>query len=104
MHEDQVNLNLAYIDGTLSTDNYRGRIALQTGDSVVSNYLSENDLFWRYIQECSFGYKINEDLWIDGGIYLSHIGAESFISGDNINYTRSLVAEFSPYYETGVKT
>ena len=34
---------------------------------------------------------------------LSHIGVESFISKDNLLYTRSLVADYSPYYETGVR-
>ena len=34
---------------------------------------------------------------------LSHIGSESWISIGNPAYTRSLAAEYSPYYETGVR-
>jgi len=41
--------------------------------------------------------------WIDGGIFFSHIGNESFISRDNWTYSRSLVAEYTPYYESGVR-
>ena len=103
IHEDQVNLNLAMVDAKLDTPEWRGRLAVQGGDSVNSNYAAEKDLFWRYIQESSVGYKITDKLWIDGGVYLSHLGFESFNSRDNWNYTRSLVAEYSPYYETGVK-
>jgi hypothetical protein len=40
---------------------------------------------------------------VDAGIYLSHIGQESWISRDNPTYSRSLIADYSPYYETGVK-
>lgn len=39
----------------------------------------------------------------DAGIFFSHMGNESWISRDNPTYTRSWVAEFSPYYESGVR-
>ena len=103
VHENQVNLNLAMIEAKLDSSDWRGRLAIQGGDSVNSNYAAEKDIFWRYIQESSVGYKITDKLWIDGGVYLSHIGFESFNSRDNWTYTRSLVADYSPYYETGVK-
>ncbi|HYF03243.1 MAG TPA: outer membrane beta-barrel protein [Patescibacteria group bacterium] len=47
--------------------------------------------------------KIAENTWIEAGIFPSHIGFESAISKDNPTYSRSLVAELSPYYEAGVK-
>lgn len=103
LHEDQAAINLMMLEAKLSTDNYRGRLAVQGGTSVEANYAAENDRFWRYIQESSMGAKLSDRLWIDAGIYLSHIGVETFNSSDNWNYTRSLVAEYSPYYETGVK-
>jgi hypothetical protein len=34
----------------------------------------------------------------------SHIGGETSLSFQNFNYTRSLVAENSPYYETGLES
>jgi hypothetical protein len=57
----------------------------------------------RYIQEAAVGVKLTPRLWLDGGIYLSHIGSESWISRDNLTYTRSLIADYSPYYQSGVK-
>jgi hypothetical protein len=39
---------------------------------------------------------------VDGGVYLSYIGWESWISRDNPTYTRSLVADYTPYYLSGV--
>lgn len=38
---DEINVNLAYIDGKIETDQYRGRVAFQFGNSVNSNYKNE---------------------------------------------------------------
>ncbi len=103
VYEDQARVNLATATTQLNSENLRGKLTLQTGDSVKANYAAEEDLFWRYIQEANTGFKISKNLWFDGGIYLSHIGLESFNSRDNWNYSRSMVAEYSPYYETGGK-
>jgi hypothetical protein len=42
-------------------------------------------------------------VWIDAGIFSSHIGFEGAIGKNCWNMTRSLLAESSPYYESGVK-
>ncbi|MEI4896533.1 outer membrane beta-barrel protein, partial [Klebsiella pneumoniae] len=42
-------------------------------------------------------------LWIDGGVFFAPFGAENWISRDNWTYTRSLIADNSPYYEAGAK-
>jgi hypothetical protein len=107
---NEFNINLAYVDAKLDAPRMRGRFALQTGTSVQANYAGEPrngkvsgpDLA-QLIQEAVVGVKIADKLWIDGGIFLSHIGMEDFISRDNPMYTRSLVADYSPYYESGAK-
>jgi hypothetical protein len=103
LYNEELALNLAYVEIKIDSPNLRGRFALQHGSSVISNYASEPELFWRYIQEANAGYQIGEGLWIDAGIFLSHIGLESWISRDNWTYTRSLIADYSPYYQTGAK-
>lgn len=99
---NEFNLNLAVIDGRYNTDNFRARLALQTGTYVAANYAAE-PILSQVIHEVSAGVKLNEGLWLDAGIMPSHIGLESAISKDNINYTRSLMADNTPYYETGVR-
>ena len=101
--DDEANLNLAYLDATLSSDNLRGRVAAQYGSSVDANYSAEEQKNIRFLQEAYVGAKLSEKLWLDAGVYFSHIGLESFISRDNFAYTRSLVSEFSPYYQTGLR-
>ena len=107
---NEFNVNLAYIDATISGNRVRGRVALQTGTSVQANYAGEPRLgqvsgpeLSRLIQEAFAGYQLAPTLWIDGGIFLSHLGLESFISRDNPTYTRSLVAEYTPYYQSGAR-
>jgi hypothetical protein len=107
---NEFNVNLAYMEAKVSGPRVRGRLALQAGTSVQSNYAGEPAIgavsgpdLSRFIQEAVAGYQITQSLWVDGGIFLSHIGMESFISRDNPTYTRSLSAEFTPYYESGVK-
>jgi hypothetical protein len=102
---NEFNVNLAFIETEISADRMRGRLALQTGTAVNLNYSAEvnNRDLAQLIQEAVAGYRVAENLWIDAGIYFSHIGFESWISRDNWTYTRSLCSDFSPFYQTGVK-
>jgi hypothetical protein len=103
VHEDQLAINLALADVKITKDNFHARLAIQDGTSVEVNYAAEEHLAFRYLHEAYVGFKINDQLWLDAGIYTSHFGFENFVSQDNWNYTRSLVAEYLPYYESGVK-
>ncbi len=97
-------INLAIIKGSLSKKNYRAALALHGGTYVNANY-EESLGSLRMINEAQIGLKLakNDRLWLDVGIMPSHIGAESAIGQDNYTLTRSLMAELSPYYETGAK-
>ena len=107
---NEFNVNLAFVDATLSGSRLRGRFAAQFGTSVQANYAGEPRLgtlsgpdVSRFIQEATAGYQIAPALWVDGGVFFSPFGSENWISRDNWTYTRSLIAENSPYYEAGVK-
>jgi hypothetical protein len=74
------------------------------GTYAQYNMAAEQDLL-KNIYEANVGVKISKDhnLWIDAGVMPSHIGSESAIGKDCMTLTRSIGAENSPYYETGVK-
>jgi len=106
----EFNANLVQIEAQLEGERVRGRIALQAGTSVQSNYSAEptigivsGPLLARHVQEAVAGVRLAPGIWIDAGIYLSHVGSESWISRDNPTYTRSLIADYSPYYQAGVR-
>lgn len=110
VRHDEFNVNLAYVDATLSGARVRGRIAAQFGTAVQANYAAEPRVgnfsgpdVSRYIQEATAGYKVSSAVWVDAGVFFSPFGSENWISRDNWTYTRSLIADNSPYYEAGVK-
>ncbi|MBK6605648.1 MAG: outer membrane beta-barrel protein [Leptospiraceae bacterium] len=104
------NINLLYLDVNLNSEKIRGRGAVHYGTSVTANYLGEsteskiaNQFSVRNMQEGFIGFKLAPKLWLDAGIYFSHIGFGNFISRENWSYTRSMVADFSPYQQAGIK-
>lgn len=107
---NEFNISLGYVEAKLAASRLRGRLALQAGTAVQANYSAEPTIgtvsgpsLSRFIQEAFAGYAITRAVWIDGGIFLSWIGMESFISRDNLTYTRSLSADFTPYYVSGAR-
>ena len=102
---NEPSINLIFADATLTSDRVRGRLALQAGNSVEKNtHGSVDETNWaRYIQESYVGIKLGEKTWLDGGIFLGNIGAESWISRDNYTYTRALNLDYVPYYSSGLR-
>lgn len=101
---NEFNVNLAMLKVNYEAENVRTNFALMTGTYASDNLSAEKDVF-KNIYEANVGFKISksENLWIDAGILPSHIGWETAVGKDNFNLTRSLAAENSPYFETGVK-
>ena len=103
-YTDEGALNLGFVDATLHTERVHGRVAAQYGSSVIANYAGEPDEFFRYVQEAYGGINVTQDWQIDAGIFFSHLGQESWISRNDYNVSRSLIADYSPYYQTGVRS
>ena len=107
---NEFNVNLAFVELGLSGPRTRGRLALQAGTSVQANYAGEPRVgsvsgpdLGRLLQEAYVGYEVKPGFWVDGGIFYSNVGMEGWVSRDNPIYTRSLVADYSPYYSAGVR-
>lgn len=99
---NEFNLNLGVIKASYEKSRVRANLALQAGTYAEDNYSAEEGLL-KHIFEANVGVSLTDDLWLDGGIFASHIGFESAISIDNPTLTRSLLAENSPYFLSGAK-
>ena len=101
---NEVNLNLGFVKAAFDNGNVRGNLALMTGTYANANLASEPGVL-RNIFEANAGARISKkhNLWIDAGIFPSHIGFESAVGKDCWNLTRSMLADNSPYYESGAK-
>jgi hypothetical protein len=107
---NEFHVNLAFVEARFTDARLRGRLALQAGTSVQANYASEPSVgtvsgasLAQHLQEAYVGVAVTPTLWVDAGIFFSNVGAEGWISADNMLYLRSLVADFSPYYSSGVR-
>lgn len=101
---NEVNINLAYIDLKYSSDLIRARLVPGFGTYMNSNYSAERSTL-RNIVEGSVGVKLSrsKNIWVDAGVFGSPYTNESAVSKDHLAYTRSFAAEYVPYYLAGVK-
>ncbi len=95
-------LNNGIIGLQYTKNRVRGAFSYQTGSYVKANYAAEPSIL-QNIYEAYAGYELKKNLWVYAGIFTSHIGPESAISMDNLTLSRSIMADNTPYYETGVK-
>lgn len=101
---NEFNLNLGFIKANYSAERVRANLALAAGTYMNANYAAEPGVL-KNIYEANAGVKISKkkNLWLDAGIFGSHIGFESATSKDCWNITRSILADNSPYFEAGAK-
>jgi hypothetical protein len=101
---NEVNLNLGFIKGSYDNGSIRANLAVMAGTYANANLAAEPGVL-KNIFEGTIGVKLSktESLWIDGGIFTSHIGFESAISKDDWVLTRNIASENTPYYESGAK-
>jgi hypothetical protein len=101
---NELNLNLGYMKGAYESKRFRANLALMAGSYSLANLAAEPGLL-KHILEANVGLKLSKtkNLWLDAGVFSSHIGFESAISKDCWNLTRSILADNTPYYESGLK-
>jgi hypothetical protein len=99
---ETAKVNLGLVKLNHQADSTRLNIALGAGSYMRSNYAAEPQTL-QHLLEANVGLKLGHNLWLDAGVMPSHIGFESAIGLDNWTLTRSMLADNSPYFETGVK-
>ena len=102
-HRDlnQFSINTAIIDFNYSKNRIRANAGLIAGSYSKYN----NEYYYNNIYQLNVGFELSKkhNIWLDAGIMPSHIGTETIIGSDNMTLSRSLNAESTPYYETGLK-
>lgn len=101
---NEFNLNLGFIKVNYTAERVRANLALAAGTYMNANYATEPGVL-KNIYEANAGVKLSKkkNLWLDAGIFASHIGFESAHSPSCWILTRSILADNSPYYEAGAK-
>lgn len=101
---NEISTNLIIVKAQYRDEKVRSNLALMTGNYAQYN-LSKEPVWAQFVHEANFGFRLskNNRLWLDAGILPSHIGFESTVSADCWTVTRSILAENSPYYESGLR-
>lgn len=99
---NEFNVNIGVLRSTMSYKNMYTKIALQAGTYVDDNYTAES---LKLFHEAYLGVYLDQDKKhiVEAGILPSYIGFETASSFSNLTLSRSVMAENTPYYFTGVK-
>ena len=99
---NEFNINNGLIRAQLQYGNTYASIAVHAGTYVDDNYVSEDI---KLVSEAYVGMYLNgnKKSSIEVGIMPSYIGFESATTATNLTLTRSILAENSPYFMTGIK-
>lgn len=104
---NEFNLNTAQVTASTQMDWFRGKTTLQFGNVAHSSWLPAQ---YSAIQEANVGFRPasnlggeGNDLWVDGGIFLTHIGNEALMPRYNWLSNLALVTMFEPFYQSGVR-
>lgn len=101
---NEYNINIAFLKVSVNARSIRGNLALMAGTYANANLSAEPGTL-KNVFEANAGVKLSKksELWLDAGILGSHIGFESAVGKDCWTLTRSMLADNSPYYESGAK-
>lgn len=101
---NEVNLNLGFVKAAYEASYVRANLAIMTGTYANANLAAEPGVL-KNIYEANAGVKLSrsKNVWVDAGVFASHIGFESAIGKDCWTLTRSILADNSPYYESGAR-
>ena len=99
---NEFNINIGLLRAKVEYDNAYAIVSLQSGTYVDDNYANEKI---KYLNEAYIGLYLDSSKKqsIEVGILPSYIGFESAITASNLTLTRSLLADNSPYFMTGIK-
>lgn len=96
------SINLGFVKAHFDSERMRANLALGSGTYMRANYAAESKDFQKVL-EANIGFRLSDHVWLDAGVMPSHIGFESAVGLENWTLTRSMLADNSPYFETGIK-
>jgi len=113
-HDNEMQLSALGFGGDFSYDGARARFMTQFGtrDQVVprndySTYRGQYDLqgAYQYISEAYGGYHFNcmHGINIDGGLFMSYIGLNSYYQVENWDYQASYTSDNTPWFFNGIR-
>lgn len=98
--KDQFDINMAQMTFDGVYNDFKFKTTLNFGS--LSRFAFPSGQL-NNIQEANVGVKLTNDVWLEGGLFLTHIGSEQVTPKDNWLSSHSLLTNFQPFYQQGVK-
>ena len=96
---NQFGLNILQFSAKYQSRSFRGIATLFAGDCPQSAWSTHLN----YIQEANVGFKIYKKLWLDAGLFRTHIGLESIQPRENVTMGLAVTTYYEPYFLSGAK-
>ena len=96
---NQFGLNMVMIALSYKSKKIRSNVTIHYGDIAESTWPSKFNM----IQEANAGVELIKNLWLDAGVFRSHIGLESTQPRENITSSMTLANVYEPYFFSGAK-
>ena len=98
-YKDEFALNIAMLSGSIDYKGLvHGKVTYQYGTLPFVAYGQQSG-----IQEAYAGFKIIDNLWLDAGLFFTHIGGEVYLPKDNWLTSLSMLTYYEPFYHMGAK-
>jgi hypothetical protein len=103
-HNRELQHNLIYADLKWESKRYRIHAVPAVGTFMEQNSVSEKGIF-KNVLEANAGFKLSrsKNIWIDAGVLGSPYTNENPYSQEHLTLTRTLAAEYVPYYLAGAR-
>lgn len=103
-HNREIQQNLIYADLKWDKRRYRVHAVPAIGTFMDQNSASEKGIF-KNLLEANVGFKLwkKRNIWLDAGVLGSPYTNENPYSQEHLTLTRTLAAEYVPYYLAGAR-
>lgn len=97
--DNQFSLNIAQIGLHYENPWLRGNVTIHHGDIALATWSGR----FRAVQEANVGLLLAKDLWLDIGLFPTHIGTESFLPKNNLLSSTAVATYNEPFYQAGAR-
>jgi hypothetical protein len=94
-----MGLNIAMLSVHYASEKVRSTMTLHYGDIALTTWSAK----YNFIQEANVGIRLHKKLWLDAGLFRTHIGTEGLLPKENICSSVAIGTFNEPYYQAGFK-
>ena len=92
-------LNIVQLSGQYTSNRLRAIATFHYGDMPTSAWSP----IFNVGQEANMGIRLGKTVWLDAGLFKTHIGTEALLPKDNIASSLAIITVYEPWFQAGAK-